>query len=220
MSAPGENLRINGDRLWDSLMAMAQIGPGIAGGNNRQTLTDADGEGRRLFQRWCSDAGLSMGVDQMGTMFMTRPGTDPDALPVYVGSHLETQPTGGKYDGVLGVLAGLEVVRSLNDLGIKTRHPIVVTNWTNEEGTRFAPAMLASGVFAGVIEQDWAYDRRDKDDKRFGDELERFGWELKFVRRPPFQPSIPVVFDADRKQFAVLEPDGTLNENPGFTIRE
>jgi amidase, hydantoinase/carbamoylase family len=176
MTSPGENLRINGDRLWESLMEMARIGPGIAGGNNRQTLTDSDKEGRELFRRWCEEAGLSMGVDRMGTMFMTRPGTDPEALPVYIGSHLDTQPTGGKYDGVLGVLAGLEVVRSLNDLGIKTRHPIVVTNWTNEEGARFAPAMLASGVFAGVHTLDYAYDRRDLEGKRFGDELERIGW--------------------------------------------
>ena len=176
MSAPGENLRINGDRLWDSLMDMAKIGPGIAGGNNRQTLTDEDGEGRRLFQRWCDDAGMSMGVDQMGTMFMTRPGTDPNALPVYVGSHLDTQPTGGKYDGVLGVLAGLEVVRSMNDLGIRTKHPIVVTNWANEEGARFAPAMLASGVFAGIHTQNYAYSRKDPDGKTYGDELARIGW--------------------------------------------
>jgi beta-ureidopropionase / N-carbamoyl-L-amino-acid hydrolase len=177
MPAPAQNLRINPDRLWDSLMQMAQIGPGIAGGNNRQTLTDADSEGRHLFQRWCEGAGLTMGVDEMGTMFATRPGTDPEALPVYVGSHLDTQPTGGKYDGVLGVLAGLEVVRTLNDLNIRTRHPIVVTNWTNEEGTRFAPAMLASGVFAGVLDRDWAYDRRDAKGLRFEDELERIGWK-------------------------------------------
>ena len=176
MSAPGENLRINGDRLWDSIMEMARIGPGIAGGNNRQTLTDEDGEGRHLFRRWCDEAGLTMGVDQMGTMFMTRPGTDPDALPVYVGSHLDTQPTGGKYDGVLGVLAGLEVVRSLDDLGIKTKHPIVVTNWANEEGARFAPAMLASGVFAGIHTQDYAYGRKDQAGLTYGDELARIGW--------------------------------------------
>ena len=177
MAAPGENLRINADRLWDSLMEMAKIGPGVAGGNNRQTLTDADGEGRRLFQAWCEAAGCTMGVDEMGNMFAMRPGEDADALPVYVGSHLDTQPTGGKYDGVLGVLGGLEVVRTLNDLGIKTKHPIVVTNWTNEEGTRFAPAMLASGVFAGVHGQDWAYDRTDADGRRFGDELVRIGWK-------------------------------------------
>jgi N-carbamoyl-L-amino-acid hydrolase len=176
MAAPGENMRVNADRLWDSLMDMAKIGPGIAGGNNRQTLTDSDAEGRRLFQKWCDDAGLTMGVDTMGNMFMTRAGEDPEALPVYVGSHLDTQPTGGKYDGVLGVLSGLEVVRSLNDLGIRTKHPIVVTNWTNEEGARFAPAMLASGVFAGVHSQDYAYGRKDPEGKTFGEELKRIGW--------------------------------------------
>jgi N-carbamoyl-L-amino-acid hydrolase len=145
MTHPSSNLKIDGARLWDAIMEMARIGPGVAGGNNRQTLTDADGEGRALFQRWCDEAGLEMGVDAMGTMFARREGTDPDALPVYVGSHLDTQPTGGKYDGVLGVLGGLEIIRTMNDLGIRTKHPIVVTNWTNEEGTRFAPAMLASG---------------------------------------------------------------------------
>ncbi len=176
MAAPAQNLRINGDRLWDSLMEMAKIGPGVAGGNNRQTLTDEDAEGRALFQKWCQEAGCTMGLDQMGNMFAMRPGTDPDALPVYVGSHLDTQPTGGKYDGVLGVLGGLEIIRTLNDLGIKTKHPIVATNWTNEEGTRYAPAMLASGVFAGMHTQDWAYDREDAEGKKFGDELQRIGW--------------------------------------------
>ena len=176
MATLGDNLKVNGDRLWDSLMEMAKIGPGVAGGNNRQTLTTADKEGRELFQRWCDEAGLEMGVDKMGTMFARREGTDPDALPVYVGSHLDTQPTGGKYDGVLGVLGGLELIRTLNDLDIKTKHPIVVTNWTNEEGTRFAPAMLASGVFAGVHKLDWAYDRADAKGLKFGDELKRIGW--------------------------------------------
>ena len=176
MPAPGENLRINPDRLWNSIHELAEIGPGIAGGSNRQTLTDDDAKGRALFQRWCEAAGLSMGVDKMGTMFMTRPGTDPDALPVYVGSHLDTQPTGGRYDGVLGVLGALEVVRTLNDLGIQTKHPIVIANWTNEEGARFAPAMLASGVFAGMHTLDYAYGRTDAEGKRFGDELGRIGW--------------------------------------------
>ncbi len=176
MPAPGENLRINPTRLWDSLMEMAQIGPGIAGGNNRQTLTDDDNRGRHLFAGWCKAAGMTMGGDTMGNMFATRAGTDPGALPVYMGSHLDTQPTGGKYDGVLGVLGALEVVRTMNDLGVKTRHPIVVTNWTNEEGTRFAPAMLASGVFAGMHSQDYAYARRDAEGKTFGDELARIGW--------------------------------------------
>ncbi|MBK0329058.1 Zn-dependent hydrolase [Rhodobacteraceae bacterium F11138] len=176
MAAPAANLKINGERLWDSLMEMAKVGPGVAGGNNRQTLTDEDAQGRALFQSWCEAAGCAMGLDQMGNMFARREGTDPDALPVYVGSHLDTQPTGGKYDGVLGVLGGLEIIRSLNDLGIKTKHPIVVTNWTNEEGTRFAPAMLASGVFAGVHTQDWAYAREDAEGLKLGDELSRIGW--------------------------------------------
>ena len=176
MAALGQNLTINSERLWDSLMEMAKIGPGVAGGNNRQTLTDEDGEGRALFQSWCEAASCTMGLDQMGNMFARREGTDPDALPVYVGSHLDTQPTGGKYDGVLGVLGGLEILRSLNDMNIKTKHPIVVTNFTNEEGTRYAPAMLSSGVFAGIHTQDWAYDREDAEGKKFGDELSRIGW--------------------------------------------
>ena len=176
MAAPGENMRINPARLWGSLNEMALIGPGVAGGCNRQTLTDADGEGRHLFARWCADAGMTMGVDTLGTMFATRAGTDPAALPVYMGSHLDTQPTGGKYDGVLGVLGALEVVRTMNDTRVKTKHPIVVTNWTNEEGARFAPAMLASGVFAGIHTEDYAKGRRDPDGKVFGEELARIGW--------------------------------------------
>ena len=171
------NLRVNGDRLWDSLMEMAKIGPGVAGGNNRQTLTDEDSEGRHLFKEWCEDQGCSMGLDKMGNMFAYREGTDPDALPVYVGSHLDTQPTGGKYDGVLGVLGGLEIIRSLNDLNIKTKHPIVITNWSNEEGTRFAPPMLSSGVFGRMHTLDWAYNREDSEGKTFGDELVRIGWK-------------------------------------------
>ena len=171
------NLRVNGDRLWDSLMEMAKIGPGVAGGNNRQTLTDEDSEGRHLFKKWCEDQGCSMGLDKMGIMFAYREGTDPDALPVYVGSHLDTQPTGGKYDGVLGVLGGLAIIRSLNDLTIKTKHPIVITNWSNEEGTRFAPPMWSSGVFGGMHTLDWAYNREDSEGKTFGDELVRIGWK-------------------------------------------
>ena len=205
MPAPGENLRINSARLWDSIMEMAKIGPGVAGGNNRQTLTDADGEGRKLFQRWCEAAGLTMGVDEMGTMFATRAGEDPDALPVYMGSHLDTQPTGGKYDGVLGVLGALEAVRTMNDLGVRTKHPIVVVNWTNEEGTRFAPAMLASGVFAGVIEQDFAYDRKDAKGLRFGDELVRIGWkgDEKVGAR-----KMHAMFELHIEQGPILEAEG------------
>ncbi len=207
-AAPGENLRINGDRLWDSIHAIAEIGPGIAGGSNRQTVTDEDAKGRALFQTWCEDAGLTMGLDQMGTMFMRREGTEPDALPVYVGSHLDTQPTGGRYDGVLGVLAGLEVVRTLNDLDIRTKHPIVVTNWTNEEGTRYAPAMMASGVFAGVIPQEEAYAKTDAKGLTFGDELERIGWKGDEVV-------------GDRKMHAFLElhiEQGPILEAEGVDI--
>ena len=176
MSVLAGNLKINGDRLWKSIMEIAKIGPGVAGGNNRQTLTDEDAEARDLFKKWCMDANLSMGIDKMGNMFARREGTDPNALPVYVGSHLDTQPTGGKYDGVLGVLGGLELIRSLDDMGIKTKHPIVIVNFTNEEGTRFAPPMMASGVFAGVHTLDWAYAKEDADGKKFGDELKRIGW--------------------------------------------
>ena len=205
MSTAGQNLRINGERLWDSLMEMAKIGPGVAGGNNRQTVTDEDGEGRALFQKWCEAAGCTMGLDQMGNMFAERAGTDPQALPVYVGSHLDTQPTGGKYDGVLGVLGGLEILRTLNDLDIKTKHPIVVTNWTNEEGTRYAPAMLASGVFAGKHTLDWANDRVDADGKRFGDELERIGWkgEEKVGDR-----KMHAFFELHIEQGPILEAEG------------
>ena len=205
MAAPSDNLKIDGRRLWDSLMEMAKVGPGVAGGNNRQTLTDADGEGRRLFKRWCDAAGLVTGVDAMGTMFATRAGEDPEALPVHVGSHLDTQPTGGKYDGVLGVLSGLEIVRSLNDLGIRTRRPIVVTNWTNEEGARFAPAMLASGVFAGVHDLDYAYARTDPDGKRFGDELERIGWKGD---EPVGARKMHAYFEYHIEQGPILEAEG------------
>ncbi|RUT86485.1 Zn-dependent hydrolase [Mesorhizobium sp. M7A.T.Ca.TU.009.01.3.2] len=205
MAAPGENLRINSDRMWDSIMEMAKIGPGIAGGNNRQTVTDEDGEGRHLFKRWCDAAGLEMGVDEMGTMFARREGTDPSLPPVYVGSHLDTQPTGGKYDGVLGVLGGLEVVRSLNDLGIKTKHPIVVTNWTNEEGSRFAPAMMASGVFAGVLDQADVYRHVDKQGKKFGEELERIGWK---GNEKVGDRKIHAFFELHIEQGPILEDEG------------
>ena len=172
----GKNFRINGDRLWDSLMEMAKIGPGVAGGNNRQTLTDEDAEGRRLFQSWCEVEGMEMGLDKMGNMFARHEGTDPSLPPVMVGSHLDTQPTGGKYDGVLGVLAGLEIIRTLKDTGIKTKHPIEVVNWTNEEGTRFSPPMMASGVFTGMHTLEWAYAREDAEGKSVGEELARIGW--------------------------------------------
>ena len=171
------NISINSDRLWDSLMTMAKIGPGIAGGNNRQTVTVEDGEARKLLQKWSEDAGMTMKVDELGSMFFKRKGTDKDALPVVIGSHLDTQPTGGKYDGVLGVLAGLEIVRTLNDLNIQTKHPILVVNWTNEEGSRFPPAMMASAGYAGIYEVNTLLSAKDAEGNIFGDELDKIGWK-------------------------------------------
>ena len=205
MSVLAGNLKINGDRLWKSIMEIAKIGPGVAGGNNRQTLTDEDAEARDLFKKWCTDSNLSMGIDKMGNMFARREGTDPNALPVYVGSHLDTQPTGGKYDGVLGVLGGLELIRSLDDMGIKTKHPIVIVNFTNEEGTRFAPPMMASGVFAGVHTLDWAYAKEDANGKKFGDELKRIGWigEEEVGNR-----KMKAFFELHIEQGPILEAEG------------
>ena len=171
------NISINENRLWDSLMEMAKIGPGIAGGNNRQTVTFEDGEARKLLQKWASEAGMSMKVDELGSMFFKRDGTDKNALPVVIGSHLDTQPTGGKYDGVLGVLAGLEVIRTLNDLNIQTKRPILVVNWTNEEGSRFPPAMMASAGYAGIYDIKTLLEATDYDGNIFGEELEKIGWK-------------------------------------------
>jgi N-carbamoyl-L-amino-acid hydrolase len=201
----GANLRIDGDRLWAALMAMAEIGPGVRGGNNRQTLTDADAQGRRLFQNWCEAVGATVSVDSMGNMFARYDGTDPSLAPIMVGSHLDTQPTGGKYDGVLGVLGALEILRSLHEAGIRTRRPIEVVNWTNEEGTRFSPAMLASGVFAGVHTQDWAYGREDAQGKSFGAELERIGFR---GAEPVGQRPLHAYFELHIEQGPILEDEG------------
>ena len=171
------NVRVNGQRLWDALMEMAKIGATPKGGCKRLTLTDLDKQGRELFRDWCEREGCAVEVDEMGNMFATRAGADNSLSPVLMGSHLDTQPTGGKFDGVLGVLGALEVVRSLNDLKIKTRRPIVVANWTNEEGSRYAPAMVSSGVFAGVYSKEFAYSRVDADGKTLGDELVRIGFK-------------------------------------------
>jgi len=171
------NISINSDRLWDSLMTMAKIGPGIAGGNNRQTVTSEDGEARKLLQKWSEDAGMTMKVDELGSMFFKREGTDKNALPVVIGSHLDTQPTGGKYDGVLGVLAGLEIVRTLNDLNIQTKHPILVVNWTNEEGSRFPPAMMASAGYARIYDVNTLLSAKDAEGNIFGNELDKIGWK-------------------------------------------
>src|SRR4051794_16135004 len=158
-------------------MEMAKIGATPKGGCKRLTLTDLDKQARELFRAWCEREGCTVEVDAMGNMFATRPGADNSLSPVLMGSHLDTQPTGGKFDGVLGVLGALEVVRSLNDLKINTRRPIVVANWTNEEGSRFAPAMVSSGVFAGAYSKEFAYSRADADGKTIGDELARIGFK-------------------------------------------
>ncbi|MGX1101140.1 Zn-dependent hydrolase [Amorphus sp. MBR-141] len=170
------NLKVNGNRLWASLMDMAQIGPGVAGGNNRQALTTEDGEARRLLADWCQDIGLTVRTDRLGNMFARREGTEPDLDPVFVGSHLDTQPTGGKYDGVLGVLAALEAMRVLTESGVATRRPIVLVNWTNEEGTRYTPPIGGSSGYVGRFDVDHILDQCDAKGLRFRDELARIGW--------------------------------------------
>ncbi len=199
-----DNLRINPERLWDSHMAMAKIGPGVAGGNNRQTLTDEDAEGRNLFRQWCEAAGLTVTVDRIGNMFARRPGRNNDLPPVMMGSHLDTQPTGGRFDGVFGVLAGLEVVRTLNDLGIETETPLEVVNWTNEEGGRFPPPMVGSAVFAGQMELEKALDLRDLEGARFGDELTRIGFEGE---APIDGRKIGAYFECHIEQGPILEAE-------------
>jgi N-carbamoyl-L-amino-acid hydrolase len=205
MTASSRNLSIDGPRLWESLMEMARIGPGVAGGNNRQALTDADAEGRALFQAWCEAAGMTVGVDTLGTMYARREGTEPGLDPVFVGSHLDTQPTGGRYDGVLGVLAALEMVRTLGDLGLKTRRPIVVTNFTNEEGTRFAPAMMASGVIAGALSQAEVEATQDADGYTVGAELDRIGWRGE---EPVGARPMHAFFELHIEQGPILEAQG------------
>ena len=198
------NIRIDGVRLWDSLMAMGTIGATDKGGSRRLTLTDVDKEGRALFTRWCEAAGLTLAVDDMGNMFGRRVGEDESLAPVMMGSHLDTQPTGGKFDGVLGVLGALEVIRSLNDLKIKTRRPIEIANWTNEEGSRYAPAMISSGVFAGVYTKDFAYNLTDAEGLKFGEELERIGFKGS---EPVGQRPIHCFFELHIEQGPILEDE-------------
>lgn len=170
------NLAINGDRLWTSLMEMAEIGATEKGGNNRLTLTDLDKQGRDLFVHWCEEAGCSITVDAIGNIFARRPGRNDTKPAIMMGSHLDTQPTGGRFDGVLGVLAGLEALRTLNDHDIETDAPVEVACWTNEEGSRFSPAMMGSGVFAGVFELDSILMKSDIDGAILGNELKRIGY--------------------------------------------
>jgi len=169
-------LKTNGDRLWARLMEMARIGATPAGGCNRQALTDEDRLGRALFESWCRALNCTLETDQMGNIFARRAGTEPGLPPVLIGSHLDTQPTGGKFDGVFGVLAGLEVIESLVEQNIPTTHSIEVVAWTNEEGARFSPAMIGSGVFAGAFDLEYGLSRRSRDGVTLASELQRIGY--------------------------------------------
>jgi beta-ureidopropionase / N-carbamoyl-L-amino-acid hydrolase len=171
-----KNLTIDPERLWDDLMETARIGATPKGGICRLTLTELDRQVRDWFKARAEGLGCTVAIDDMGTMFARRPGQRADIAPIAMGSHLDTQPTGGKFDGALGVLAALEVLRTLAQAGYETFAPIEVVNWTNEEGARFAPAMIASGVFAGVFTRDWAAARADRSGETFGAALEKIGY--------------------------------------------
>jgi beta-ureidopropionase / N-carbamoyl-L-amino-acid hydrolase len=173
---PTSNIRIDGERLWSTLIETAQFGATELGGLKRLTLTDEDKQVRDWFRSACTEAGCSIAIDEIGSIFARRAGADASAAPILFGSHLDTQPTGGKFDGILGVLAGLEVMRTLNAFGYTTRHPLEVVDWTNEEGSRFAPAMVASGVFAGAFTRDYAWSRTDPAGVRLSDALARIGY--------------------------------------------
>src|ERR1700734_2693578 len=206
MSA-AQNLKIDGQRLWDTLMHTARIGATPKGGICRLTLTDLDREVRDWFKAQCEALGCAVTIDEVGNMFARRPGKKQSLAPIAMGSHLDTQPTGGKFDGVLGVLAALEALRTLHQSDYETNAPIEIVNWTNEEGARFAPAMLASGVFAGVFSFDYAYARTDRDGKTFGDELQRIGYkgEEKAGAR-----KFSAMFELHIEQGPILEAEGRM----------
>lgn len=170
------NLSANPSRLWDTLMVSASIGPGPRGGLRRLTLTDEDRQARDQLRSWAEEGGYGLTLDTLGNMFLRRDGTDPTLPPVLIGSHLDTQWAGGRFDGILGVLAGLEILRTLDDLKIETKRAIEVVNWTNEEGARFSPPMLCSLGWSGAASLDWVYDRVDKDGVRFEDALNTIGY--------------------------------------------
>ncbi len=199
------NLHIDQDRLWQSLIELARIGATPRGGVCRLALTDTDRAGRDRFVSWCEAAGCEVTVDAIGNIFARRPGRNPALPPVLMGSHLDSQPTGGKFDGAYGVLAGLEVIRTLNDLGYQTEAPLEVVAWTNEEGSRFPPAMLGSGAFARVFDLDYALSREDQDGRTVGAELDRIGYAgpAAIGQRP-----IAAYFEAHIEQGPVLEAEG------------
>lgn len=212
------DIRVDGARLWHSIMTMAEIGATAKGGSHRLTLSDEDKTARDLFAGWCAEAGLAMSVDAMGDMFARRAGRSADCAPVGMGSHLDTQPFGGRFDGVFGVLAGLEVARTLNDHGIDTELPLEVVNWTNEEGARFAPSMLASGVYGGVFDLDWALSRRAVDTgASLLDELKRIGYQ---GAQPVRDHEFSAFFECHIEQGPILEaagiPVGVVNAAQGF----
>src|ERR1044071_9911706 len=201
------NLTINGERLWASVMELAQIGATAKGGVCRLAASDLDAEARRLFIRWCEEAGGRVTVDRIGNIFARRPGRNPDLPPVMAGSHLDTQPTGGRFGGAYGVMAGLEVVRSLNDLGYETEAPVEIVAWTNEEGSRFSPAMVGSGVFADVFALDQALATGDNNapDVTLGGELERIGFA---GAEPVGGRPVAAYFEAHIEQGPILEAAG------------
>jgi N-carbamoyl-L-amino-acid hydrolase len=196
--------RVDGNRLWASLMEMASIGATPKGGVRRLTLTPADREGRELFARWCREAELQVRVDAIGNMFARRAGRDDAAPPVVMGSHLDTQPNGGRFDGAYGVMAALEVMRALNDAGIRTRAPLEVACWTNEEGSRFVPTMMGSGVFCGVYALETVLENRDLDGVSVEQALESIG-----ARGSAKPHEIAAYFEAHIEQGPVLEDTGT-----------
>src|SRR6202044_2526939 len=207
MMPPAQNLQINPQRLWDTIMETAQFGATQKGGICRLTLTDLDRKVRDWFKARCEAFGCTVSVDEVGNMFARRPGRNNALAPIAMGSHLDTQPTGGKFDGGVGVLGALEALRTLHETGYETNAPIEIVNWTNEEGSRFAPAMMASGVFAGVFTPDYAYARTDRDGKTFGDELQRIGYkgEEKAGAR-----KFSAMFELHIEQGPILEAEGRM----------
>jgi beta-ureidopropionase / N-carbamoyl-L-amino-acid hydrolase len=203
MRARAGNLQVNGERLWESLMRLAEIGATEKGGVCRLAASDLDGQARRLFIGWCEDAGCTVRVDKIGNIFARRAGRDPNLPPVMTGSHLDTQPTGGKFDGAYGVMAGLELVRTLNDLGYETEAPVEIVAWTNEEGSRFSPAMVGSGVFAGVFDLAEGLARPDNlTGVTLGAELERIGFSGS---EPVGGHPVAAYFEAHIEQGPILE---------------
>ncbi len=197
-----DTLRINGERLWDSLMELAQIGATPKGGVCRLTLTDLDKQGRDLVLKWAVEAGMTVTIDKIGNGFMRRAGRNNSLPPIMTGSHIDTQPTGGKFDGNYGVLAGIEVVRTLNDHGIETEAPVEVAFWTNEEGSRFVPVMMGSGVFAKAFTLETAYAATDTEGKSVKDELTRIGY---IGDQEPGDHPIGAYFETHIEQGPVLE---------------